>query len=213
MAKPPPPTSTSDPALPTTATTTSSAPKSSSRPSPRPRGLLDPLAASARSLLASARRSPVTTLAAAFFLLALVMYGEDARTIAELSIDDYLYPDADLYNVSGLPPLALPPLTCDLSSGRWVFDNVSVPAYREKDCTFLTKQVSCLANGRPDDMWQYWRWQPNECSLPTYVFLLLLQIASSMLSCVIRLIGKAGSTLGDSWRRCAGSGSCSWGTR
>ncbi|AQK90161.1 hypothetical protein ZEAMMB73_Zm00001d008558 [Zea mays] len=109
MAKPPPPTSTSDPALPTTATTTSSVPKSSSRPSPRPRGLLDPLAASARSLLASARRSPVTTLATAFFLLALVMYGEDARTIAELSIDDYLYPDADLYNVSGLPPLPSPP--------------------------------------------------------------------------------------------------------
>jgi hypothetical protein len=77
------------------------------------------------------------------------MYGEDARTIAELSIDDYLYPDADLYNVSGLPPLALPPLTCDLSRSKWVFDNVSVPAYREKDCTFLTKQVSCLPNGRP----------------------------------------------------------------
>jgi hypothetical protein len=109
------------------------------------------------------------------------MYGEDARTIVELSIDDYLYPDADLYNVSGLPPLALPPLTCDLSRSKWVFDNVSVPAYREKDCTFLTKQVSCLPNGRPDDMRQYWRWQPNECSLPTYVFL-LLQIASSMLS-------------------------------
>ena len=161
-------TSTSDPALPTTTTTTTtSAPKSSSRPTPA--RLLDPLAASARSLLASARRSPVTTLAAAFFLLALVMYGEDARTIAELSIDDYLYPDADLYNVSGLPPLALPPPTCDLSRGRWVFDNVTVPAYREKDCTFLTKQVTCLANGRPDDMWQYWRWQPNDCSLPTYV--------------------------------------------
>ena len=167
MAKTPPPTSTSttsDPALPTT---TTSAPKSSPRPAAA--GLLAPLAASARTILASARRSPVTTLAAAFFLLALVMYGEDARTIAELSIDDYLYPDADLYNVSGLPPLALPPPTCDLSRGRWVFDNVTVPAYREKDCTFLTKQVTCLANGRPDDMWQYWRWQPNDCSLPTYV--------------------------------------------
>ncbi|NP_001168546.1 putative DUF231 domain containing family protein [Zea mays] len=162
MPKPPPPTS--DPSLPTT--TTTSTPKSSSRPAPA--GLLDPLAASGRSLLASARRSPVTTLAGAFFLLALVMYGEDARTIAELSIDDYLYPDADLYNVSGLPPLALPPPTCDLSSGRWVFDNASVPAYREKDCTFLTKQVTCLANGRPDDMWQYWRWQPSDCSLPTF---------------------------------------------
>ncbi|KAG0552823.1 hypothetical protein BDA96_01G540800 [Sorghum bicolor] len=117
MAKTPPPTSTStstsDPALPTT---TTSAPKSLPRPAAA--GLLAPLAASARTILASARRSPVTTLAAAFFLLALVMYGEDARTIAELSINDYLYPDADLYNVSGLPPLVLPP-TCDLSHGRW----------------------------------------------------------------------------------------------
>jgi len=100
------------------------------------------------------------------------MYGEDVRTIAELSIDDYLYPDADFYNVSGLPPLALPPPACDLARGRWVFDNVSLPAYREKDCTFLTKQVTCLANGRPDDMWQYWRWQPNDCALPTYGLIL-----------------------------------------
>jgi|UniRef100_A0A804QU26 hypothetical protein len=51
MAEPPPSTSTSDPALPTTATTTSSVPKSSSRPSPRPRGLLDPLAASGAPFL------------------------------------------------------------------------------------------------------------------------------------------------------------------
>ncbi|CAM0950543.1 unnamed protein product [Alopecurus aequalis] len=96
------------------------------------------------------------------------MYGEDARTIAELSIDDYLYPDADLYNVSALPPVALPPPTCDLAHGRWVFDNASVPLYREKECTTLTKQVTCLANGRPDDTWQYWRWQPSNCSLPTF---------------------------------------------
>jgi hypothetical protein len=152
MAKAPPPTATSSPSDPPP-------------PKPRPLGLLS---SSARSLLAAARRSPVTTLVVAFFLLALFMYGEDVRTIAELSIDDYLYPDADLYNVSGLPPLVLPPPTCDLSDGRWVFDNVSLPAYREKECTFLTKQVTCLANGRPDDTWQYWKWQPNHCSLPTF---------------------------------------------
>ncbi|PUV26753.1 hypothetical protein PAHAL_J020100 [Panicum hallii] len=151
MAKPPPPTATTSPSDPPP-------------PKPRPLGLLS---SSARSLLAAARRSPVTTLVVAFFLLALFMYGEDVRTITELSIDDYLYPDADLYNVSGLPPLVLPPPTCDLSDGRWVFDNVSLPAYREKECTFLTKQVTCLANGRPDDTWQYWKWQPNHCSLPT----------------------------------------------
>nr|CAB3459107.1 unnamed protein product [Digitaria exilis] len=151
MTKPSSPTATtspSDPPLPT---------------NPKPF-----LASSARSLFAAARRSPVSTLVVAFFFLALFMYGEDVRTIAELSVDDYLYPDADLYNVSGLPPLLLPPPTCDLSAGRWVFDNISTPAYREKDCTFLTKQVTCLANGRPDDTWQYWKWQPNHCSLPTF---------------------------------------------
>ncbi|ONM24021.1 hypothetical protein ZEAMMB73_Zm00001d006484 [Zea mays] len=82
------------------------------------------------------------------------MYGEDARTIAELSIDDYLYPDADLYNVSGLPPLALPPLTCDLSRSKWVFDNVSVPAYREKDCTFLTKQKVTVVVSPTPSSWR-----------------------------------------------------------
>jgi hypothetical protein len=153
------------------------APSAATTPSPRAfldavstrsRSFLDAVSTRSRSLLAAARRSPVATLVGAFFLLAIFMYGEDARTIAQLSIDDYLLPDAEVYNVSGLPPLLLPPPTCDLSRGRWVFDNTSVPAYREKDCSFLTRQVTCLKNGRPDDMWQYWRWQPNNCSLPQY---------------------------------------------
>lgn len=91
-------------AKPLSPTSDSLAPKSLSRPSPG--GLLDPLTASMRSL--AARHSPITT---------VVMYDEDARTIAELSIDIYLYLDTDLYNVSGLS-LTLPPPTCDLSRGR-----------------------------------------------------------------------------------------------
>lgn len=148
----------------------SSTPAPSTTKPPRPRYPLglDALVSPARSLLAAGRRSPVTTLVCFIALLALIMYGEDARTVAELSIDDYLYPDADVYNVSGLPPIALPPPTCDLARGRWLFDNVTTPLYREHECTFLTKQVTCLENGRPDDTWQYWKWQPNDCSLPTF---------------------------------------------
>ncbi|KAF0934368.1 hypothetical protein E2562_024997 [Oryza meyeriana var. granulata] len=87
---------------------------------------LDSLAYPACSVLATVRHSPATTLVTAFFFLALLMYGEDVRTIAELSIDYYLYPDAEFYNVSGLPLLLLSPPTYELSRGRWVFDNASV---------------------------------------------------------------------------------------
>jgi hypothetical protein len=40
----------------------------------------------------------------AFFLLVL-LYGEDARTIVELSIEDNLLPNAKVNNISGRSPL------------------------------------------------------------------------------------------------------------
>ena len=59
---------------------------------------------------------------------------------------------------------------CNPFEGKWVWDNVSYPLYKENSCPYLVKQTSCLKNGRPDSFYQNWRWQPNACKLPRYMF-------------------------------------------
>jgi PMR5 N terminal Domain len=63
---------------------------------------------------------------------------------------------------------------CNLFDGEWIYEEEEdkarrYPLYREEECVFLTEQVTCMRNGRKDDRYQRWRWQPHSCSLPRYV--------------------------------------------
>uniref|UniRef100_A0ACD5VQH8 Uncharacterized protein n=1 Tax=Avena sativa TaxID=4498 RepID=A0ACD5VQH8_AVESA len=53
---------------------------------------------------------------------------------------------------------------CDLLDGRWVHDPAGYPLYQAAECPFLSDQVTCRRNGRPDAGYEQWRWQPTGCS-------------------------------------------------
>ncbi|XAR65976.1 hypothetical protein NMG60_11012002 [Bertholletia excelsa] len=64
---------------------------------------------------------------------------------------------------------------CDLFSGRWVRDEVNRPLYEESECPYIQPQLTCQKHGRPDRDYQYWRWQPHGCSLPSFNATLMLE--------------------------------------
>lgn len=55
---------------------------------------------------------------------------------------------------------------CNKFEGKWVYDPEGSPLYNEAQCPFLSEQVSCQRNGRPDSEYEKWSWEANECTIP-----------------------------------------------
>ncbi|XP_062205235.1 protein trichome birefringence-like 42 [Phragmites australis] len=52
---------------------------------------------------------------------------------------------------------------CNMFDGKWVRDAAGYPVYEGAECPFLSDQVACRRNGRPDSDYEHWRWQPSGC--------------------------------------------------
>ncbi|XP_073152867.1 protein trichome birefringence-like 11 [Henckelia pumila] len=63
---------------------------------------------------------------------------------------------------------------CDIFEGNWVWDD-SYPLYKSQDCMFLDSGFRCSENGRRDDFYTKWRWQPKNCDLPRFNAKLMLE--------------------------------------
>lgn len=67
--------------------------------------------------------------------------------------------------------------SCDIFDGKWVLDN-SDPIYPPGSCPFLDYTFNCFNNGRSDLRYLWYRWQPNGCNIPRYLFFLFISYLS-----------------------------------
>ncbi|XP_057511975.1 protein trichome birefringence-like 8 [Actinidia eriantha] len=57
---------------------------------------------------------------------------------------------------------------CDYSRGKWVHDEKYPLRSYSEDCPFLDPGFRCRRNGRRDEGYRKWRWQPAGCDLPRF---------------------------------------------
>ncbi|KAH7365580.1 hypothetical protein KP509_18G035900 [Ceratopteris richardii] len=56
---------------------------------------------------------------------------------------------------------------CEFWRGEWIPDS-DPRLYTNKSCKFMDHQRDCIANGRPDKDYLYWRWKPSDCDLSRF---------------------------------------------
>ncbi|CAN1255284.1 Protein trichome birefringence-like 33 [Linum perenne] len=150
--------------------------------SPSPSSSSSSTSSSSTSPLRKARGlSPYLFTLLAFIFFVVTLYGEDFLCL--LSRLDYSY-SPDSHSPITSPekkweeiPFAVgkSPEGCDLFSGRWVRDELTRPHYKESECPYIQPQLTCQEHGRPDKDYQFWRWQPHGCDLPSFNATLMLE--------------------------------------
>ncbi|XP_024628850.1 protein trichome birefringence-like [Medicago truncatula] len=57
---------------------------------------------------------------------------------------------------------------CDIYEGSWVLDD-SFPLYKSGSCPHIDEPFNCFLNGRRDNKYEKFRWQPKNCNMPRYI--------------------------------------------
>ncbi|KAJ8748362.1 hypothetical protein K2173_002999 [Erythroxylum novogranatense] len=121
-----------------------------------------------------------------FFLVALLFIGcffyLDYQAVTDrlryhwLGLVSPLSPTADSKNTHKVLPRFLDKGGdgCNIFDGNWVWDD-NYPLYNSKDCLFIDAGFRCSENGRPDNLYTKWRWQPSHCKLPRFDARLMLE--------------------------------------
>ncbi|KAL9382538.1 hypothetical protein Peur_025573 [Populus x canadensis] len=90
-----------------------------------------------------------------------------------------------------LNPMKEEEVKCNIFDGKWVYEPEGGPQHTAAECPFLSEQVSCQRNGRPDFEYEKWRWEAKDCDVPRFNGIDMLE----------RLRGKRVIIVGDSLNR------------
>uniref|UniRef100_A0A0E0NTP2 Uncharacterized protein n=1 Tax=Oryza rufipogon TaxID=4529 RepID=A0A0E0NTP2_ORYRU len=66
------------------------------------------------------------------------------------------------------PKMAFNATRCSVTDGYWAYDRSKKLPYTDQTCAYVDRQDSCQRNGRPDSDYLYWDWHLDDCLLPRF---------------------------------------------